>query len=251
MHSPLFIGSHIIHLESVDSTNKYALELLKENRVFEGTVIMAQNQFAGKGQRNNVWQSEPGKNITLSIVLFPKNLKAENQFYLTQFVSLALNELIETSLNNTENCRIKWPNDIYYGDKKLAGVLIENTLRNNFIYSTVIGIGLNVNQVNFDSSLLNATSLTNISGKAIDIEALCKNLFSLLEKYYLMINKGISLKEMYLNKLYQLNTIANYTYKGEAIEAIIKDVAEDGKLILQETKENTLIKTDLKEIVFG
>ena len=146
---------------------------------------------------------------------------------------------------------VKWPNDIYYGDKKLAGVLIENTLRNNFIYSTVIGIGLNVNQVNFDSSLLNATSLTNISGKAIDIESLCKNLFSLLEKYYLMINKGISLKEMYLNKLYQLNTIANYTYKGEAIEAIIKDVAEDGKLILQETKENTLIKTDLKEIVFG
>ena len=90
MHSPLFIGSHIISLESVDSTNKYTLELLKENQVFEGTVIMAQNQFDGKGQRNNHWQSEVGKNITLSIVLFPKNLKAENQFYLTQFVSLAL-----------------------------------------------------------------------------------------------------------------------------------------------------------------
>jgi len=251
MHSPLFIGSHIIRLESVDSTNKYALELIKENQVFEGTVIMAQNQFAGKGQRNNEWQSETGKNITLSIVLFPKNLKAENQFYLTQFASLALNELIETSLGDAENCRIKWPNDIYYGDKKLAGVLIENTLRNNFIHNTVVGIGLNVNQVNFDSSLLNATSLTNIKGKTIDIEALCNNLFSLLEKYYLMLNKGVSLKEVYLKKLYKFNTIANYTFKCEVIEAIIKDVAEDGKLILQETKGNSLIKADLKEIVFG
>ena len=135
-------------------------QLIKNTEVAEGTVVLAKEQTSGRGQVNNTWESSYGDNLLMSIVLYPEFLHAGNQFLLSKFVSLAIVDFLSYYL---ENVTIKWPNDIYVGNKKIAGVLIENSLRGAFISSSVVGIGLNVNQTEFSSSIPNPTSLKNES----------------------------------------------------------------------------------------
>ncbi|HIP32513.1 MAG TPA: biotin--[acetyl-CoA-carboxylase] ligase, partial [Crocinitomicaceae bacterium] len=148
------IGNKIVRLASVDSTNNYIANLVKEREITSGTVVLADEQFLGKGQRGSEWTTNAGENLTFSFFLDNVNLSVENQFILTQLVSLSLIELLD-KLN--VKAKIKWPNDIYIDSTKVAGVLIENQLSFGQIKSSVIGIGLNVNQKKFDG--FNATSL--------------------------------------------------------------------------------------------
>src|ERR1035441_10550859 len=145
----LFIGKNLITLDSVASTNNFAKDMLSNTRPVEGTAIMAKEQYAGRGQMGNAWETESGKNLTCSFILYPEFLEADKQFFLNMAVALAVKDFCEHVLH--DEIKIKWPNDIYYHDKKLGGILIENSISGNKISSSVIGIGINVNQTAFDA----------------------------------------------------------------------------------------------------
>jgi len=236
MTNTLFIGKNLIELDSVDSTNSFAKQLLSNSKPIEGTVIMAREQFAGRGQMGNKWAAEGGKNITLSVVLYPEQLDADKQFFLNMAVALAVKDFCEFVL--MDEVKIKWPNDIYYHDKKVGGILIENTINGNKISSSVVGIGINVNQNEFDESLPNPASLLQIKKPAdapdYDISRLVDDLCSYLEKYYLQ------LRQLHYNFLDKGYTEALYRYqqthefkRGDSIfKGEINGVTKEGKLII-------------------
>lgn len=236
MTNTLFIGKNLIELDSVDSTNSFAKEMLLNSRPIEGTVIVAREQFAGRGQMGNKWDTEGGKNITLSIVLYPEHLDADKQFFLNMAIALAVKDFCEFVLH--DEVKIKWPNDIYYHDKKLGGILIENSISGSKITSSVVGIGLNVNQEEFDGDLPNPVSLIQVKKPAeaptYDLPRLVEELCSYLEKYYLQ------LRQQHYNFLDKGYTVALYRYqqtyefkRGQAsFKGEINGVAKDGKLII-------------------
>ncbi len=227
----LFVGKHIIELETVDSTNTYAKELLAKEKPVEGTVVFAHEQHSGRGQMGNTWKTEAGKNLTVSFILYPDFLDADKQFYLNMAISLAVKDFCESVL--PDEIKIKWPNDIYWHDKKLGGILIENTISGNRISSSVIGIGINVNQEEFDATLPNPVSLLQISNFEFKLSNLIEGLSVFIEKYYLQ------LRQLHFNFLDKGYTVALYRYqqthefkKGEQIlRGEINGVAKDGKLI--------------------
>ena len=151
----------IINLDETDSTNRYLAQLCDREPVSEYTTVRADYQTAGKGQRGNTWESERGKNLLFSFVLYPTFLEARRQFLLSQLTALAVTEALELW---TDNIRIKWPNDIYWKEKKICGLLIENELSAEGIARSIIGIGLNVNQEIFHSDAPNPVSLRQITG---------------------------------------------------------------------------------------
>lgn len=228
----LFTGTNLIELPTVDSTNNFAKEMLGREKPPEGTVIWAHQQFEGRGQMGNTWETEAGKNLTLSIIFYPDFLDADKQFYLNMAISLGVKDFCESVI--PDEIKIKWPNDIYWHDKKLGGILIENTISGSRISSSVIGIGINVNQDNFDPSLPNPVSLSQIAKLDFKIEALVKTLCSFIEKYYLQ------LRQLHFNFLDRAYTEALFRYqqthefkKGtQIIRGEINGVAKDGKLIL-------------------
>lgn len=230
----LFIGQNRVELAVVNSTNNYALELSKTGRIADGTLVWAHEQTAGRGQRGNGWQSLPDLNITLSIILHPE-LDADSQFYLTKVVSLGVKEFVEDLIGNCAEVRIKWPNDIYVGDKKIAGILIENILRGEQITTTVIGIGLNVNQHEFGAELKNATSLKLITGKTYDIKAGIDALCEHIEPRYLQLktHKRNLLDVDYHKCLYRLDKLCEYEKDGTRFKATLTGVNGQGKLLLK------------------
>lgn len=233
----LFIGQNTVNLKSTDSTNSYASELLRQNMPPEGTLVYTFDQKNGRGQRGNIWDSEPNKNATLSYILYPTFLSADKQFLLNKITCLAVSDLmaeILVKLNVREEIKIKWPNDIYVGNKKIAGILIENTLRDNTIKSTIIGIGINVNQTTFKTNI-NATSLALLSNKGNDLMQCIERLSEFMEARYLQLkaNQSDKIDSEYLQKLYQLNEWKNYTCNNEIFEGKIIGVSPYGKLKVQ------------------
>ncbi len=247
----LFIGQNHIELPFIASTNTYASELLQRENVMEGTIIYTLNQHLGRGQRGNNWESEPGKNLTFSIILKPAFLPVYKQFDLNKAISIAVVDFIQSQLEFSYSCKIKWPNDIYINDKKLGGILIENILKGNQITYSIVGIGLNINQENFHESVPNPISLKLHTGIQYDLKFLFQNLCSCIEKRYLSLRNNDSdyLNTNYLSFLYRYGFYSEYEYLGDRIIAKIIGVADQGKLILE--KENgTLLSCDFKEIRF-
>lgn len=203
--SGLFIGQKIVSLPIVDSTNNYLKdELSKSAPLHEGTVILAEHQFAGRGQTNNSWETEPGKNLTFSILLKPVFLAPGNQFILNKAISIAINDVLSGIIGDT--VKIKWPNDIYVNDEKLGGILIENFIQGAAWKHAIIGIGLNINQTEFPAHLKNATSLKKITHTDHDIyqilQAVCRN----IESRYMDLRAGkfSETDTQYLKRLYRL-----------------------------------------------
>ena len=159
----------ITHFNNIDSTNSYLQNLLEKGEDVVDNVVVTDFQTSGKGQGKNVWQSEDGKNLLFSIALDMSFLKAEDQFLLTQIVSVAMINVLKKYLPE-ENLFIKWPNDIYFNNKKIAGILIKNEIKGIMLGTSIIGIGLNVNQTSFDESLPNPISMKMITGKDYDLE---------------------------------------------------------------------------------
>lgn len=246
MYDTSFTGSNIIRLSSVDSTNNYAANLIKETNVFEGTVIVALEQTRGKGQMGNQWLSEPGKNLTFSVVLYPKTLSANDHFLLSQVTALAASDLLLTfGIDNS----IKWPNDIFTQKGKIAGILIENQFQESQLKHSIAGIGLNVNQSMINSGF-RATSMIDHLGEETNLEEVLKAFCRFFDKWYLMLNAGQAdlIKNSYLLRLLNFGKKASYVYKGEKITAIISGVEPNGKLILKQ--DENIIYADLKEITF-
>jgi BirA family biotin operon repressor/biotin-[acetyl-CoA-carboxylase] ligase len=246
----LFIGQNSFHLHAVDSTNSYATDMLRQISLVDGTLFYTFNQLNGRGQRDNKWESEPDKNIALSVVIAPSFLSANKQFLLTQITSLALADLMAELLDKSAKVCVKWPNDIYINNKKIAGVLIENTLRDNIIQHSIIGVGINVNQETFTTTN-NAVSLKQVAGKSFELmavlEMFCKN----LEAYYLQL-KAVKMQEInqkYLSTLYRLNEWKNYSFDENINEGKIVGTTAEGKLII-ELRDGSIRNFDLKEITF-
>jgi BirA family biotin operon repressor/biotin-[acetyl-CoA-carboxylase] ligase len=239
------IGSKIIHLESVDSTNNYVANLIKAKNIVNGTVILADVQSAGKGQRGSNWYTEPGLNLTTSIYMDSVNLSVKDQFYLSKWVAIVLIELLN---KNGINAQIKWPNDIYVNNRKIAGVLIESQLSDLKIKSTIIGIGLNVNQKDFEN--LNATSIIHEIGEFKSInEVLFSLIASLNSSIDLLLNQEFSLiDEKYHSYLLGKDEKRSFLLKDKEIEGVILSVNDSGYLEIMISKE--VRKFDIKEIQF-
>ncbi len=249
--STVFIGQNIIKLISVDSTNTYLKDLTSNSEPLpEGTVIMAEHQYAGRGQRDYHWETDAGKNLTFSVFLKPYFIRLSDVFLLNIMVSAALHCALSKYL--PQNLCIKWPNDVYYKDKKLGGVLIENAIIGNHIKHTIIGIGLNVNQLVFNRTLTyTATSLTQILHREIDLTILMGEICEQLEKTYLKIQAGNKsvLTDNYVSKLYRFGEVAKYGHKGEIFEGQIVGITASGLLKIQ-TQNGKILTFGFKEVSF-
>jgi BirA family transcriptional regulator, biotin operon repressor / biotin---[acetyl-CoA-carboxylase] ligase len=242
------IGINTIWLKKVDSTNTYLHQLLKNNKIEEGTIIVAEEQTMGRGQRENKWESQSGMNLTFSFILYPEILAVEEQFMISKFVSLSIADLISKYKSNV---RIKWPNDIYVGRKKIGGILIENTIKGSKISSSIIGIGLNINQLNFGKDLLSATSLSIETKSQYNINSVLEELIIYFNKRYneLILNDFNKLNLDYINSLYQFNEYQKYKTGDKFFTGKITGIDNDGRLCLQ-TNESEILKFAFKEIEF-
>ncbi len=215
----------------------------------EGTVIMADHQFAGRGQHHNNWVVEPGKNLTFSLLLKPTFLPLNHQFLLNMAISIALNAALTPYLG--ADLTIKWPNDIYFKNQKIGGVLIENSIVGNDIKTAIIGIGINVNQQNFGAELTHkATSVFQILQKDVNLMELLAEICKELERLYLQLRTGkpTNIRKVYVEKLYQLNKLAHYQKDGEVFAGVIRGVSDIG--LLQIETESGEQEFNFKEIAF-
>jgi BirA family biotin operon repressor/biotin-[acetyl-CoA-carboxylase] ligase len=215
----------------------------------EGTVIMADNQFAGRGQQENTWYSEPGLNLTFSIFLKPAFLPINKQFMLNIAVSNGINKALGRFVKG--GITVKWPNDIYYNDSKIGGVLIENSLSGNSFKSSIVGIGMNVNQQKFDIEKTKvATSLYEILQHDVNLIELLAEICSHIESQYLKLKAGNynSLMKEYLENLYRFNKLGLYRQNGEVFEATITGITEAGQLVLLTSGKERIY--NFKEIEF-
>ena len=218
----------IIRLAETDSTNNYLREQCAKARLPEGSLVIADFQTAGKGQVGNSWESEAGKNLMFSILLYPDSLPANRQFLISQIASLSVKETLE---GYTDSVKVKWPNDIYWKDRKICGMLIENDLSGQHLYCSVIGIGLNINQEIFRSDAPNPVSLTQITGKAYDREEV---LARFLRIYFLLLQeKEEEIRTAYMAALYHGDGYYSYIDENGPFEACIHAIEPTGHLILQ------------------
>ena len=248
--SGLFVGQNFVLLKEVDSTNNFLKELVSNSKpVIEGTVIMAENQYAGRGQQQNGWFAEPGKNLTFSILLKPHFLPVTEQFDLIRAVSMGVFDALEPLLGN--GLKVKWPNDIYYQDRKLGGMLIENMIQGGQIKSAIIGIGMNINQENFAPGLANPVSLKQILHKDYDLRSILSDICTHIEGWYLKLKAGKinDLRNIYLSRLYWLNEEKTFRTKTGVINGTIKNVCYNGLLVVQNNNGEEL-EFSLKEIEF-
>jgi BirA family transcriptional regulator, biotin operon repressor / biotin---[acetyl-CoA-carboxylase] ligase len=242
----LFLGKDIHFLTECHSTNDVALEKVRSREVAEGSIVLTDSQTKGRGQRGNKWWSEPGKNLTFSLILQPYFLDTSEQFELNIIVSLAVWELLSDYLYGI---KIKWPNDLVHEEKgKIGGILIENIVNQRGIEYSVIGIGLNVNQ-DF-KELPMATSFLSLTEREWDKWEIFTLLVSKIEKYYIRLKKGdrIDLRNKYLDKLFRLEQW--YTYEDRQLfMGKIKGINKEGKLII-EKKDGSLNHYGFKEVKY-
>ncbi len=231
------IGDRIIHLDTINSSNQYLKEMVKNKTIEEGTLVSAKEQTAGRGQRNNVWSSSFNQNLLISYVLYPDFLLAEQQFLISKIVALGIYDLLS---ENLEDVKIKWPNDIYVNDLKIAGVLIENSLTGANIDNTIVGIGLNVNQTSFSKSVPNPTSMKLEANRKFDTQYILLELCKKLDFWYnKLINGNNSLiDESYKSALYKFGENCQYKDENGLFQAEITDIDNIGRLCLLDENGN-------------
>ncbi len=234
------IGNPFIQLDEVESSNNYAMAMVQARMAEHGNAWFAHSQTAGKGQRGKVWQMEPGANIILSVVIEPTTLKAHQAFLLAAVVALACHQFFVE--NVFDDVKIKWPNDIYWKDRKAGGILIENVFRGKEWKFAVVGIGLNINQVKFPYTVKNPVSMRQITGKTFDVVAMAKILCALLDNWYQKIveEKFEEIINAYNSVLYKLNEQVTFKQDETLMRAIISGVDNNGALIINTPERNTI-----------
>ena len=225
----------IYHLDITASTNDDA----RDEKYREGDVVWADFQTAGRGQRGHVWHSQKGENLTFSVVLEPLFVPIAEQFSVSEVVALSLVDMLaEYGIEP----KIKWTNDIYVGDKKLVGILIEHSLASATLRRTIVGVGINVNQTEFDSSIPNPVSMAQLLGKQLDAEEVLKCFIKHLQRNYESLREGAKseLHERYNNLLYRKNEWHTYALpSGEKFRAKIVGTAPSGALCLENEQGET------------
>ena len=227
----LIIGHKIIRLDNVNSTNSFLSENLNDSSFFEGVVVVANAQTQGRGQGENLWHSNSGDNLLFSVLLQPK-CDLIYQFYLNQFIAVSI---CQTLKQFGLDCQIKWPNDILVNKKKIAGILIENKIQGRMLHSSIVGVGLNVNQSDFPDQLINPTSMKLLLKDSIDINQVLETLIFQLEKHYFQFkrNELNIINENYQSLLFKRNEKAYFIIKGKRVETIIREVNKQGEIVLE------------------
>ena len=237
-----------IHLEQIDSTNAY-LQRQQSEEDIRNWVVSAEEQTAGKGMGSNGWESEVGKNLTFSLALDVSFLPAERQFLLSEAVALGLIQALDDLLP-AEKLLIKWPNDIFFDNHKLAGILINSTIKAYRMDISIIGIGLNVNQMQFKDWPTHPISLQQITGKKYDLQPLLDKIAeSIYNKVEILRANPITIEEAYLQRLYRYRTWAEYEVDGKVMRLFMNGIDTFGRLMLiDETNKSYCF--DIKEIRF-
>jgi BirA family biotin operon repressor/biotin-[acetyl-CoA-carboxylase] ligase len=244
----MIIGSNLIFRETLTSTNTEASLLLRRGDVAEGTVIHTDFQTAGRGQPGNAWESESGKNLLISIILFPQSVKPGEQFLISMTISLGVCDFID---RHTAGCKVKWPNDIYVKDDKIAGILIENSIMGDITESAVAGIGLNINQEIFPERIKNPVSLKLLTGKELNTGNCLTDLLSALDIRYKQLLYGDRKKihDEYKTRLYRFDELYEYRSGGKFIKGRISDVSVSGILTIKD-EHGTTHRFSFKEVDF-
>jgi BirA family transcriptional regulator, biotin operon repressor / biotin---[acetyl-CoA-carboxylase] ligase len=242
------LGSKLLYFENLPSTNSQAALLMKKESLPEGTIIYTNYQSAGRGYSENTWESEEGKNLLISIVLKPSFIKAFDQFYISMTISLGICDFLTRYI---PSCSIKWPNDIYIDNDKIAGILIESAIISGQIEYSIAGIGLNINQEKFISSAPNPVSLRQISGSSYDLETSLKILCSDIDKRYEQLKTGETekLKNEYLSRLYRLKKWSEFRDADGVFTGRILSIGDYGSLQV-ELRDNEIREYAFKEIEF-
>lgn len=245
------VGNKINWLNKVNSTNDEMLRLISSGNDYdEGEVLATMEQFAGKGLGANKWISTPGKNLTFSILLKPDFLKADQQFFLNIVIALGVYDFVNAILKN-KLVKIKWPNDIYITDKKIGGILISHSISGNSIVHTVVGIGVNINQIKFKTGIKNPVSLKHLTKVDHDLNYCLDILLEKINIRYFQLRNGnqILLRNDYIDALFGYFKWMKFLYDGTTIMARITGVSDMGLLQL-ETHDQRKFECDLKEIEF-
>lgn len=222
----------IIYLDEVSSTNSHLRGLIGHKELPEGSVVVAGFQTAGRGQIGNVWESEAGQNLTFSMVLYPDCIPANHQFLISQIAALSVKETLDAYVDGVT---VKWPNDIYWNDRKICGMLIENDLSGWSLYCSVIGIGLNLNQDTFRGDAPNPVSLRQITGKEYDWNEVLKRFLSIMYNKYLLLlqEKYDEIRTAYHAALYRRDGLHLYKDDNGEFEASIDTIEPTGHLLLR------------------
>lgn len=238
----------IIQPEETPSTSSYLKELLEQRDLPECSAVITTKQTAGRGQPGNIWESSPGKNITFSMVFYPDMIPANQQFIISKTVAVAIVTAIEKV---TGPVQIKWPNDIYWNDQKLGGILIENALQGSIINQCIAGIGINVNQEKFSEELPNPVSIKNITGRTHELAKLFQSIYQSIADYYtfLIEDNTTIIEQMYLNHLYRETGWHRYRDAKGTFLAEFSKIDSAGYLYL-ERKDGTISKYAFKEVEF-
>ena len=236
------------HFKKLDSTNAY-LQRQQSERDIRNWVVSTDEQTAGKGMGSNGWESEVGKNLTFSLAIDVGFLPAERQFLLSEAVALGLYETL-IPLIPVEKLHIKWPNDIYYENRKLAGILINSTIKANMMDVSIIGIGLNVNQIQFQDWPTHPISLKQITEKEYDLQPLLEQVAeSIYNKVEVLKTNPTDIEQEYLKRLFRYRTWADYEINGKTLRLFMTGIDKFGRLqLIDETQQS--YRFEIKEIKF-
>lgn len=244
MSSPNLIGQPFTELLTVESTNNYAMGLARAGMAQHGAVVFTHEQTKGKGQRTKEWLSQKDQNIAMSAIIQPKNIAVSEVFFLSMMVAVAVVDFFKTHVDR--EITIKWPNDIYWRDRKAAGILIENVWQGSDWKFAVVGIGINVNQTEFGELGSKAVSLKQITGLNFQTVNLARELCLILEeKYRLMLSQPSIIVKEYKKHLYKLNSTVVLKKGSRVFEAEFKDVNNSGQMVVQHALEE---KFDVGEV---
>lgn len=238
----------LIHISETSSTNTYMHELLEREKVPEGSCVWADFQTAGRGQIGNVWESEAGKNLTFSIVIYPNFLLANRQFLISELSAYSVKELLD---KYTSDITVKWPNDVYWKDRKICGMLIENDLSGQNLYASVSGIGINLNQKEFYGGAPNPVSLWQILEHEVDRETCMQEFLDIFYANYVLILEGREneLHDKYMQSLYRKEGFYWYEDANGRFEAALQGIEPTGHLLLA-LKDGTVRRYEFKEVKY-
>ncbi|MBQ8701772.1 MAG: biotin--[Prevotella sp.] len=236
----------IIHLDETDSTNRYLREY--EGSGGEAVAVVADFQTAGRGQGKNRWESERGKNLTFSVRTSPRGVPVQQQFLLSMAIALAVRDTLATY---ADGMTVKWPNDIYWCDKKISGTLIETTVSGKDIRTCIFGTGININQTEFRSDAPNPVSLRQILNRDVDREAVLRGVLDKLTENLQLLEDGRAgeISCRYMEHLYRREGMFGYRDKGGDFTARIETVEPDGHLVLK-TDSGEERRYAFKEVAF-
>lgn len=244
----MIIGSNLLFFKNLSSTNTRAAELLRKDNLQEGTIVYTNHQLSGRGFSGNSWESEDGKNLLISVVLFPSFINPEDQFHLSMAISLGICDFL---IRYVPFCTIKWPNDIYVNNDKIAGILVESSIMDSKIEYSIAGIGLNINQENFTGGAPNPVSLLRLTGRNYDLDVCLNQLATDLDGRYkqLIAGKSGQTRKEYISKLFRLNEWCEYKDLKSNFTGRILTISDSGRIII-EMQTGEIAEYSFKELEF-